>query len=149
MKKKMIKKILLLILIFIVGFGILIFISPETSWKIEKVFWIEWFGESLRNGKKAVDGAITDIPSIEEFKSWAVDIGNKVNNGIQSTKDTIDSIRSGAQKVEDTYNSAKDTIEDVKNTYDNAVETFSWAADKLHEVQWVIESVSNLTNSEK
>ncbi len=117
-----------------------VFIAPETASKIDSIVGLPGFSENLRWVKDNFDSAITDIPSVDEFKSWALDIKDKFTDGVETTKDTIDSIRDGAQKVENTYNDAKETFEDAKWVFEDATE-------KVNDLKWVVDSVSKFTDS--
>lgn len=116
----MIVKIILILLIPTVWYGITVFASPETASKIDNLIWLSGFSENIRGTKSNLDTAITDIPSINEFKSWALDIKDTVIDGVSSTKETIDSVRWGVQKVEETYNQAVDTYDSTKDAIDEA-----------------------------
>ncbi len=139
------KKILLLILILIVLYGLSVFAMPQVSSTIDNAVGMPWFSEKLRWGKDTFDNTVTDIPSLNEFKSWALDAQKKFLDGVDSTKDTIDTVRGWAQKVEDTYNWAKETYDQAKNTLDEAKQTFEDLSGKVQEVQGVVESVQELT----
>ena len=142
------KKIILVLLIILVGYGLTIFLAPQISSTIDKFIGLDGFSESIRWGKEALDGAITDIPSFDEVidwyetaLSWAKDVKNTLSDGVETTKETIDTIRWWAQKAEDTYNEAKETIDSAKQTFDD----LSW---KVQEISEVVESVNSLTGTE-
>lgn len=116
----MIVKIILILLIPTVWYGVTVFASPETAAKIDSLVWLPWFSDNIRGSKANLDAVITDIPSLNEFKSWALDIKDSVIDWVATTKDTIDSVRWWAQKVEDTYNQAVDTYDSTKDAIDEA-----------------------------
>jgi len=141
------KKIILFLIICIIAFWVTVFIAPNVSRAIEWVVGLNGITDTLRWGKEAFDGIVTDVPSIDEVVtgyesalSWARDVKNTISDGVTTTKDTIDSIRWWAQKVEETYNNAKET-------FDSAKETFDDVTGKIEQVQWVVENINNLTNS--
>jgi len=113
-------KLILILLIPTVGYGVTVFAAPEVAGKIDAFVWIPWFSEKIRGSKANFDTVITDIPSLNEFKSWALDIKDTVVDGVATTKDTIDSVRGWAQKVEETYNSAVETYDSTKQALDEA-----------------------------
>lgn len=117
-------------------YTISVFLAPEIASSIDKLIWKPGLSESIRGGKSTFDALITDIPNAQEFKSGAVDIGEKITDGIDTTKETIDQVRSGAQKVEETYNQAKDT-------YDSVKESLSGATQTLKDINDTVNSVSN------
>jgi aryl-phospho-beta-D-glucosidase BglC (GH1 family) len=113
-------KLILILLIPIIWYGITVFVAPDTASSIDSTLWIPWFSENIRGTKSNFDSAITDIPSLEEFKSWALDLKDTVVQWVETTKDTIDSVRWWAQKAEDTFNQAKDTYDSTKDAIDEA-----------------------------
>lgn len=115
----MITKVVLFFLILSTWYGVTIFVAPEVASSVDRVLGIDGFSDSIRGSKIELEWAITDIPSIDEFKSWALDIQNKISVGVESTKDTIDTIRDWAQQAEDTYNKAKNTLDKARDTIDN------------------------------
>lgn len=116
----MITKIILLLLIPVIWYGMTVFIAPESAQKIDAIIWIPWFSENIRWVKNNLDTLVTDIPSASEFKSWALDIKETVTQWVITTKDTIDTVREWAQKVEETYNQAKDTYDSTKDALNEA-----------------------------
>lgn len=116
----MLVKIILILLIPSVWYGVTVFAAPETASKIDALIWIPGFSNNIRGTKTNLDSVITDIPSLNEFKSWALDIKETVIDWVSSTKDTIDSVRWWAQKVEETYNQAVDTYDSTKDAIDEA-----------------------------
>ncbi len=104
---------------------------PQVSSTIDSIIGLPGFSERLRGSKEDFDGAITNIPSLQEVRSGALDAQEKLLNGIDTTKDTIDTIREGAQKAEETYNDAKQTFDQAKETFDNAKEVFDDMTDKV------------------
>lgn len=139
------KKIILFLLIILVGYGLTVFLAPQVSNTIDKIIGIEWFSDSIRWWKEVFDEVITDIPTVgdvldgyESALSGARDVKTTIEGWVETTKDTIDTIRWWAQKAEETYNDAKDTINDAKETFDD----LSW---KVQQIWEVVESVTNLT----
>lgn len=143
----MLLKIILIFIIACTWYGLTVFMSPETSSTIDKALWISGFSEKIRWGKTTFDTSITDIPSLGEFKSWALDMSQKLSNGIDTTKEKIDTVRWGAQKVEETFNDAKNTYDDAKETFDAVKGTVDEMSGKIQEFEWVVEWVKNITNS--
>jgi len=131
----------------LVFYGVSIFMLPSVASTIDNLIGKPWLSDTLRWKKVMFDGVITDIPSINEVKSGAVDLKDKFTTWVDTTKDTIDSIREWAQKAEDTFNDAKETYEDLKDTFDDTKEMFNEAGEKLEQIQWVVEGVSELTGS--
>ena len=136
----MFTKLILILLIPAVWYGLTVFTSPELASRIDALVWLPGFSENLRGAKNNFDTAITDIPSVSEIKSGALDIKESFTDGVETTKGTIDSIRDGAQQVENTYNDAKETFEDAKEVFDDA-------AGKVDELKWVVDSVSKFTET--
>jgi len=122
----MLTKIISLLILISVWYWVTVFVAPEIASKIDTAVGFPGFSENITWVKSNIDGIVTDIPSVAEFKSGALDIKDTVTNGVATTKETIDSIRGGAQKVESTYNDARDVVEningkvtDIKNTLDD------------------------------
>jgi len=137
----MLTKIILFLLIPTVWYWVTVFSSPETASKIDAMIGMPWFSENIRGSKANFDTIVTDIPSINEFKSGALDIKDTVIDWVATTKDTIDSVRWWVQKVEKTYNDARDIVDgingkvtDIKNTLDD--------------VQSLWQNISNVVNTD-
>lgn len=143
----MIKKLVLLLVILMTSYGVSIFVAPGVASTIDNLIGMPWLSESLRGKKSLLEWAITDIPSINEVKSWALDFKEKFETWVSTTKDTIDSIRESAQTAEDTYNDVKDTYDELKDTFSGAAQMLGEAGEKLEEIQWVVESVNQLSGS--
>jgi hypothetical protein len=134
------KKLIALIILILALYGVSVFMFPDVSAKIDNLIGISGLSESIRWSKENIDSTITNIPSASEFKSGALDIKDKVVGWVEATKDTIDTIRSGAQQVEETYNWAVDTYNDIKWSLEDAQE-------KVEKVQGIVDSFSELTGS--
>lgn len=143
----MIIKIALFFLIVVVSYGVTVFASPEKASQIDALLWISGFSEKIRWSKEALDTTVTDIPTLDEFKDGAIGAKEKFVDGVDTTKSTIDSVRGGAQKIEDQYNNAKSTYDSAKNTFDDAKDSLNEFGERIDQVQWAVESVQNITNS--
>lgn len=143
----MIKKLLLLCVLLGTWYWVSVFAAPQFASTVDNLIWIPGLSDTIRGKKAVLDGAITDIPSVNEVKSWALDFKEKFEDGITSTKDTIDSIRQWAEKAEDTYNSAKETYDELKETFSGAKQMLDDASEKIEQVQGVVNDVSALTGS--
>jgi methyl-accepting chemotaxis protein len=133
-------KILSLVILLWVLYGVSVFLFPDVAAKIDTLIGKPWFSDSIKKSKSSIDSTVTNIPSASDFKSWTLDIKNKIVDWVEMTKDTINSIRSWAQKVEETYDEALDTYNNIKGTMEDAQK-------KAETVQWVVESISQLTGS--
>jgi len=134
-------KLILILLIPTVWYGVTVFTAPKTASKIDAMIWISWFSENFRGTKVNFDSVITDIPSLNEFKSWALDIKDTVVDGVATTKDTIDSVRGWAQKIEETYNDARDVVEGINGKVTEIKNT-------LDDVQSLGQNISNVVNTD-
>ncbi len=139
----MIKKIILLILIVVTLYGISIFVLPEVSSKIDTLIAMPGLSDSIRWTKKRVEKSITDIPSLNEFKSWALDAKEKFVNGVDITKDKIDTLRQWAQKAEKTFEDAKNTFNQVKQTVNNAKEVIDDMSSKVEQIWEVVNTIQD------
>lgn len=137
----MLTKIILFLLIPTVWYVMTVFTAPEIASKIDSLIWIPWFSDNLRGTKSNFDAAVTDIPSLQEFKSGALDIKETVIDSVSTTKDTIDTVRWWAQKIEETYNDAKDVVEDINGKVTNIKNT-------LDDVQSLGNNISNVVNTD-
>ena len=140
----MIKKIFWTILLLITLYILSIFKAPSIAQNIEDFLGIKWFNEFIINFKKTLDGSATDIPSKDEFLSWATDIKDKLINWIGTTKEKIDSVRYSLWEIED-------TAEEIKNTYDEAKKFVQETEEKIEEVKnkasKVSDNIENIANS--
>ncbi len=133
-------KLILILLIPTVWYGVTVFAAPETASKIDSIIWIPGFSDKIRGSKENFDNVITDIPNLNEFKSWALDLKETVIDGVATTKDTIDTVRWWAQKVEETYNQAVDTYDSTKDALDEANR-------KITEFQWLLNGWASASGS--
>ena len=134
------KNFFLIILCIFVIYGLLIFLSPDTSSKIESLIWFPWFTENIRGAKTDFDNIVTDVPSANEFKSWALDIRDSIKWGLDTTKEKIDWVRS-------TLSSAEETLNDTLDTIDTAVETVNEAKETVNDLNEKAQWLKDLGNS--
>ncbi len=140
------KKLFWIILIIITIFGISLFLAPNITNSIEKALWFSWFWDKIRNIWWGFGKTMSDIPNADELKkwyqdalSWATDLKHKVVNGIQTTKDTIDTVRATAWDAEDTYNKAKDVIKDTTDTIDKIKWTLNDVEKMQDSIKWAVD----------
>ncbi len=112
------KKIFWVIILLVTAYGVALFMKPAITDWIEETLWFEGFWEKIRWNLGFINKTVTDIPSFWEIQSWAIDIRNKVADWINTTKETIDTVRSTLSWAEDTYNKAKDVINETTQTID-------------------------------
>jgi len=100
------KKILLSIVIFIVLYIIIVFKAPIIANQIEKIIWLHWLNEKIRNIKNKLDYFWTKVPTkndLQKYYSWTL-------NSIDKTKENIDKLRKKADELKNTYDKTKNTI---------------------------------------
>ena len=134
------KNFFLIILCVIVIYGLLIFLSPDTSSKIESLIGVSWFTENIRGAKDKFDDAVTDVPSASELKTGASDIRDSIRWGLDTTKEKIDWVRS-------TFESAEETFNDTLDTIDTAVETVNEAKETVNDLNEKAQGLKDLGNS--
>ncbi|NDK09582.1 DUF3450 domain-containing protein [Candidatus Gracilibacteria bacterium] len=126
----MIKKILLLFVVLTVLYALSIFIFPSVTAKIDSLLGMPGFSESIRGKKTQFDTIVTNpdvgvLPnSYSDTLSGARDVQNKFNDGVESTKNTIDGFRGQAQEMQGTIEKGKEQIESIKRVYDEASGTY-------------------------
>lgn len=135
------KKIFWIIILLITAYGIALFMKPSITDWIEKIIGFEGFGEKVRSNLGFINKTVTDIPSLWEIQSWALDIRDKVTDWIQSTKDTIDTVRSTLSGAEDTYNKAKDVFDETTQTIDK----LKWT---LNDVEKLWDTIKGAINTD-
>jgi methyl-accepting chemotaxis protein len=146
---KLLKKGFLLAVLLTAVYILCVFTLPQVAESIDTLIGKPGLSEKIRGGKSTFDTVVTDIPSVQEFKSGAADISTKISGGIDTTKDTIDTIRSWAQKVEETYNGAKEKYDSLRESYEGLQESLSWATQTIWEISGALETVNQFTNPEK
>lgn len=137
----MFTKLFSLLVIVTAWYGATAFIAPETANRIDSVIWMPWLSQKITWFKSNFDDIVTDIPSVEEFKSGALDIKETVIDWVNTTKETIDDVRWWAQKIENTYNDAREVVDDLSWKVEN-IKT------ALDDVQWLWDSISNVINTD-
>jgi peptidoglycan hydrolase CwlO-like protein len=141
------KKLLLLLVIIFTLYILIIFKLPVLADAIGKTFWLENFNSFVLQFKSDVDMVSTDTPTKEELidtynkaLSWVIDLKNDIVNGVDVTKEKIDSVRSTLSGAEKTYN-------DIKEQYGDAVEFIEETSQKIEEAKKIIDAVQTVTNS--
>ena len=141
------KKLLLLFVIIFTLYILIIFKLPVLDDAIGKSFWLENFNSFVLSFKTQVDMVSTDTPTKDELIdtyskafSGVMDLKNDIVNGVDVTKDKIDSVRATLSWAEKTYN-------DLKETYWDAVEFIDEASKKIDEAKKIIDAVQTVTNS--
>lgn len=123
-------------------YGMLCFIAPSVASTLDKVIGIPGLSDTIRWKKSQIDESITNVSSISEFTSGAMDAKDSIINGVEVTKEKIDTVRQWAQKIEETYEDTKETIEDVKTIYNEA-------QTQIGEVKQVVDTISQMTGTGK
>lgn len=141
----MLRKLFWTIILILTLYLLLMFKAPSISSAIDKLIWFPWLTEAVTRFKWTLDETYTNLPSKEEVKdtynkvySWAVEFKENFEEGVEITKDKIDSARVFLSWAEDTYN-------DAKETYEDAVEFIDDTSDKLEETRESIEDFVELT----
>lgn len=135
-------KVLFTIIALAVTYLLGVFLTPDFTSKIESSIGLSGTTDSIRNFKDGLDEIATDIPSANEFKSGAFDIGNTVRGWLDSTKQKIDDVRV-------TLSGAKDTIDSTFDTFDTAVDTVKSARDTVEKLKNSDEALWELWESLK
>jgi hypothetical protein len=112
-----------------------VFLAPDITKTIEGAVWLSGTTDEIREFKNSFDDIVTDIPSVAEFKSWAIDIGNTVKWGLNTTKGKIDDIRVTLSWAQDSINNTFDAI-------DSTIESVKWAKETVQKFnesnEWLI-----------
>lgn len=122
------KKLWLILLILIIWYVLLIFQAPEITDKLGN----KEINDRIRWSKATVDEISTNTPTKEEVIQFKDD----VVNGIETTKEKIDTVRA-------TLNNAEQKIKDTKEQIDNAVETVN---NLKEDVGSALETVEKITD---
>ncbi len=131
------KKIVWLFILIFVLYILAIFKAPILADEIEKLIWINWFNNKIRELKEKLDSFSTKVPTkekLQDYYSWAVE-------NIEKTKENIDTIRKKAKDLEETYNEAKETIDEAQEKLEQVKETI----DKVSEVWESINKIITTT----
>lgn len=133
----MLKKITSLFLLLATLYILAVFFVPSASQTVDTLIGKPWLTQNIQNIKKIFDGSVTDIPSVSEFKSGAVDIQQKFTQWVDTTKQTIDTVREWVQKVEEGYTQIQDTYWAIQ-------ESLSGASDQIQKIQGTIDSLQDI-----
>jgi len=129
-------KFILSIIILITSYILLVFNIPVLANNIAKIIWTEKLNNKIIELRDFLNKNSTNIPSKNEFISWAIDVKNNVLNWVDSTKEKIDSIRQTLSWAETKYNNIKNWYNDVQEF----IKTNSWT---INNMKNVIKKVSN------
>lgn len=145
----MIKKIFWFIVILFVLFILSVFKAPEVAKSIANVAGYPNLPDKILLFKWTYDTVVTDIPSQEELKnqynstlSWALELKENILNWVDSTKQTVDSLR-------ETMSWSEQTIEDLKDAYWEAKVFIDDAGKKIEETKKIIEDTTTVINNVK
>lgn len=138
----MLKKILLLVPCLIILYLVTVFMSPKISSTLEWSLWVPGTTEKIQQWKEKFDDIVTNVPSREEFKSWALDISNTLKGWLDTTKEKIDNVRS-------TLSWAQDGINETFDKIDTAVETVKDAKESIEKIKNPVENLGELRNNIK
>lgn len=146
----MVKKILWFFLIFIILYILAIFKAPALADNIEDLLKINWFNNSVRDMKSALDDIYTNFPSREEVLntynktlSWANDLKQKAWSWTSQIKNTIDNFRLSVSWSVDKYEWIKDDILETKQKMDQTVDTIKNTSDAIWEFWENIKNTSS------
>ena len=133
-----------------------VFLAPDITKTIEDVVWMSGTTDEIRSFKNSFNDIVTDIPSAAEFKSWAIDIGNTVKWGLDSTKEKIDDVRVTLSWAQDTLNSTMQTIDSTiesvqsaKDSVEEFKESNAWLMKLWETIRWTVntDDVSDATSN--
>lgn len=139
----MIKKLILSVLIIVVLYILAIFNAPVLADDIEKLIWIEWFNQKIRDFKTSLDWVpvqdnLTDI--YNKTLSWAEWITSEAVWKVNDVKNSIDDVRWTLSWAVSTYKEVKTTIEETKTQVENWINSLKSTADTIN---WVWYSIQN------
>ena len=130
----MITKIFSFIIILFVWYGLLVFLSPDTSSRIDWFLWVSWFTETLRGKKEKVDTLATDwVNNLYRFwddARWFMD----------GAKERIDDVRETTNKIEELTWEFRTGVESMRDLYDNTTQSFE-------DISWTLRQINPNTNT--
>ena len=134
----MMTKILSFLVIIIVWYLLLVFFTPDISTRLDKMLWISGFSETLRWTKHRVDFVTTD--GVNSVIQWATQFRDDARWVVDSTKDTIDTVREQAARAEDALSEAQESIENIRNVYESTTQS-------IDEISWSLRWTSSGTQT--
>ena len=130
-------------------FILCVFKAPEVAKSIANVTGFPNLPDKILSFKWSYDTVVTDIPSKQELSdkynstlSWALELKENILNWVDSTKETVDSLR-------ETMSWAEQTIEDLKDAYSEAKVFIDDAGKKIEETKKIIEDTTTVINNVK
>ena len=102
------------------------------SQKIDTTLGIWWLSETLRGTKEQVDFVSTD--GVNSVIQWATQFRDDARWVIDSTKETIDTVREQAARAEETIWEVQESIENMRGVYESttqSIEDISWSIRQL------------------
>lgn len=146
----MLKKISLMLVIFIILYLLLVFKTPNEA----DTLWNKELNNLIRGFKSNLDKWSTNIPTKDEFWntisntfSWAIKLKDDIASWIKNTKDTIDSVRATLSWAENTYNEAKDKIDEVKTFIDESGNKIDQVKDTLNDLEKIADWIKWAVNT--
>lgn len=125
-------------------FWVSVFKTPELADSIGNTFGFPHLTSQIREIKKSFDWVVTHVPSQDEIKdalaetkSGALKIKDGFIDGVEVTKDKIDTVRV-------TLSWAEQKIEDAKDAYNKTVDFIDETGKKIDQVKQTIEDTSKV-----
>lgn len=123
------------IVIVIISYLLLIFISPNLSDNIWDKLWIKYLNQDIRNFKSGLDFFSTDdkwwnvVEKVTEFQSWVIEVRDTITNKLTETKKDIDTTRKAVddtnkniQKTQESINATLESIDQVQTSIKKVAE---------------------------
>lgn len=149
--KNMLRKLFWSAIVLIVLFILAVFKAPELAKSIADLAWYPNVPEKITEFKATFDNVVTDIPTKEELESqynstvsWALELKENIVNGVQTTKDKVDSLRETMSWAEQKVNELKETYNDAKEFIDETSEKIDQAKQIIEDTQAVIDNVQSV-----
>lgn len=119
-KMKLIKILFWLLITLIVFYVLWLFVATDTTRSIGDSLGLEQVNNTILQSKDKLDAASTNISidsiqdSYKKTIDTAMDAKTQLEDGISTTKENIDNIRSGVQDAKETLESGIETFNETK-----------------------------------
>ena len=130
------KNIFLSLISVLILYGMLVFVSPQTASIISWALWIEALQNKIVELKWDLDIASTSYTW--SILSGALDLSSQIIDGVDNTKEKIDSVRQTLHEVDQWIDTVKSSYNDIVNVIQQVSEVVDVAENLSHDIQNII-----------
>lgn len=117
-----IKNIFYILLIIVLWYLILVFLSPNMADSLWEKIWTSYINEDIRNFKSKLDFFSLDdkkwniVEKVSDVWSWVIQARDIITNKITETKEDLDKTREAVNKTNENIQKTQESIDNTLNS---------------------------------